>query len=96
MKVKTTEEFNKWIKKLKDKRGVALIVSRLKRVEEGHLGEYKSIGSKVCELKINSGPGYRVYIYRTAKMVIVLNAGSKGDQQANIKQANKILKEILS
>jgi len=95
MEVKTTPNFNKWIKKLKDKQGAALVITRLKRVEEGHLGEYKSVAPKVFELKIDSGPGYRVYIYRTDKTVIVLNAGTKSNQQTCINQAKKILKVIL-
>jgi len=96
MEIKTTENFSKWIKKLKDKQGASLIVSRLKRIEKGNLGEYKPIDSKVFELKISSGPGYRVYIYRTDKTVTVLNAGTKTSQPADIKQAKKLLKELLS
>ena len=56
--------FDKWLRKLKDRIAVARILVRIKKVENGNLGEYRSVGGRVSELKIDYGPGYRLIGYQ--------------------------------
>lgn len=66
------------------------VVSRLERVEEGNLGEHRSVGGGVSELVINFGPGYRVYYgLDGTHIVILLAGGSKATQQKDIDAAKK-------
>lgn len=52
--------FEEWLDALRDRRAIDKIEKRLRRVESGNLGDYRSVGEGVCELRINYGPGYRV------------------------------------
>lgn len=90
-----TEYFDKWILKLKDIRAKAKILTRLKKVELGNLGNYKSIGGKISEMRIDYGPGYRIYFTISKRTIIVLlTGGDKSSQSVDIKKARKILSEI--
>ena len=87
--------FDKWLTKLKDRLAKARILVRIKKVENGNLGEYRSVGRGVSELKINYGPGYRLYFTRKGDTVIwLLCGGDKSSQQRDIKRAQEILKEL--
>ena len=59
--VKQTDVFSKWLKKLKDTRGKVSIIRRIARVTQGNFGDHKSVGDEVWELRLTTGPGYRVY-----------------------------------
>ena len=59
--IQKTDYFDKWLKKLKDIRAKAKILTRLKNAELGNLGDYKSLGGGISEMKIDYGPGYRLY-----------------------------------
>ena len=73
------------------------ILSRLRRVELGNLGDWKSVGGGVNELRIDFGPGYRVYFARRGNTVIVLLAGGdKSTQAADIRRAKSIWQEFQS
>ena len=63
--LKTTKTFDDWLKSLKDLRAYATIQSRLDRVEAGNLGDHKSVGDGISEMRIHVGAGYRLY-YTTA------------------------------
>ncbi len=54
--------FENWLNSLKDRNARAKILVRLRRLEQGNLGDYRSVGKGVCELKIDYGPGYRAYL----------------------------------
>lgn len=56
--LKTTDHFEKWLKKLKDKPGKARILASLKLLEQGHIGDWKTVGGKVSELRVHYGAGY--------------------------------------
>jgi len=75
MKVLRTREFADWLNALRDKRGKVKILERLDRMEEGNPGKTRSVGSRVMELKIDFGPGYRLYFVRRGAMLAILLCG---------------------
>lgn len=95
MLIKKTEIFTKWFDHLKDRRAKIIINQRIVRVADGLLGDFKSVGNGVSELRINYGPGYRVYCtIRGNEMIILLCGGDKSSQQEDIDIAKKIAKEF--
>jgi len=89
--IQQTDTFRKWIAKLKDKVAVAIIVSRLVRLESGYLGDAKPVGAGISELRIHHGPGYRVYFRREGERIIVLLCGGdKDSQQRDIQRARQL------
>lgn len=83
-----TEDFSKWLRKLRDSSARALIVERIQRVAKGLPGDVKSVSGGVSELRIDFGPGYRVYFTRRGgEMVILLCGGDKASQARDIKKA---------
>ena len=86
--------FSDWLSKLKDRKARAKVRARLNRVQLGNLGDCKSVGDGVSELRINYGPGYRVYLgQRGATLLILLCGGDKGTQQKDIAKAKELWKE---
>lgn len=95
MEVRQTQEFSVWLRRLKDANAAARIVARVRRLEKGNPGDSKSVGKGVLEMRIDYGPGYRIYYsHRGAQIVILLCGGDKRTQQQDIKQA-QMLVEIL-
>ena len=85
--------FDRWLSELRDRRAVARIVARLDRLASGNPGDTQPVGDGVSELRINYGPGYRVYfIQRGPVLIILLCGGDKSSQDRDIKQA-KVLAE---
>ncbi len=71
------------------------IAARLRLAEAGNLGDWKSVGGEVSEMKVNFGPGYRLYFTRRGSILIVMLAGGdKSTQARDIKRAQRILKEL--
>jgi len=70
VQVRRTEEFAVWLRGLRDKQGRAKILVRLDRLEEGNPGKARSVGGGVVELKIDFGPGYRIYYIQRGKLLI--------------------------
>lgn len=84
-------EFEKWRSKLRDIKAKQRIAARLARVALGNFGDAKPVGSGISELRIDYGPGYRVYLMqRGAEVVILLCAGDKTTQQRDIERAKEI------
>ena len=81
------EPFTEWYKTISDLRTQARIRNRLRRVEAGNLGDCKPVGRGVAELRLDFGPGYRVYFAELADRLILLTAGNKSTQQRDIKRA---------
>ena len=80
--------FSDWLKSLRDRKSRAIIRTRLNRIRLGNLGDCKSVGEGVRELRINFAAGYRVYFAQQGSTVIVLLCGGdKSSQQKDIKQA---------
>lgn len=94
IEIKQTETFRKWRAKLKDERGRAVIASRLARLAYGHAGDAEPVGQGISELRIDYGPGYRVYFQRRGGTIIVLLCGGdKSTQARDIKTAKRLAKE---
>jgi len=90
-----TPFFSDWLGSLRDRRARARIVTRLDRLAGGNFGDHKSVKDGVFELRIDYGPGYRVYLFQRGKeLVILLCGGDKRTQDADIAQAKRLKKEI--
>lgn len=93
--VKQTNIFSKWLLKLKDTQGKVAILRRVDRMKIGNFGDFKSVGNNLNELRIPTGPGYRVYYtQKDDEIVVLLIGGDKSSQCNDIKKANEILKEL--
>jgi putative addiction module killer protein len=93
--VRQTETFSTWLRKLRDDRARVRIVERLLRVEGGNLGDVKPVGEGVSELRVDYGPGYRVYLARRgAALVVLLCGGDKRTQNADIKRAKRMARDL--
>lgn len=80
--------FRDWLNGLRDLQGVARIRARLTRVRAGNFGQVRALGDGVAELKIDHGPGYRVYYGMAGKtIVLLLIGGDKSTQKRDIKTA---------
>ena len=90
-----TETFARWLTDLRDRRAAARIAERLRRLALGNPGDVKPVGDGLSELRVDYGPGYRVYYaQRGATLVIVLCGGDKADQDRDIVRAKALAKEI--
>ena len=90
-----TEEFVTWLDDLKDKRAQVKIAVRLRQAEAGNLGDWQAIEGEVSELRLNYGPGYRLYFVRRGRIIVViLNAGDKSTQKRDISRALKFAAEL--
>ena len=95
IEVRRTEEFSRWVRGLRDANVVARIIARIRRVELGNLGDSKSLRGGLMEMRIDYGPGYRVYyVRRGAEIVILLCAGEKRTQQRDIKRARELAERL--
>ncbi len=95
LEITRTDEFDKWLKKLRDATARARINVRIRRIQlTGNLGDCKPVGDGVSELRIDYGPGYRVYFARRGEVVILLLiGGDKSTQQRDIKKAKELNEE---
>ena len=86
-----TREFERWHKSLRDSRAVARVTSAIERLQLGLMGDYKSVGDGVSEIRISYGPGYRLYYtMRGNQLIILLCGGSKSSQKRDISRAKKL------
>jgi len=87
--------FEDWLDDLKDKRAVARVLARLARVRQGNLGDCKSVGEGVSELRVDCGPGYRVYLGQKGQtLVVLLCGGNKRTQDRDIRLAKQYWHEF--
>ena len=88
IEIRQTETYAKWFASLRDRKARARIDVRIRRLSLGNPGDVRPIGSGVSELRIDYGPGYRVYFVQRGPMLIVLLAGGdKRTQERDIKKA---------
>lgn len=93
--VRKTERFGRWLDGLRDLRGRARIQARIERLAAGNPGDVAPVGEGVSEMRIDVGPGYRVYFTQQGRTVIVLLAGgSKHTQAADIRAALKLARGL--
>ncbi|MFN3999375.1 type II toxin-antitoxin system RelE/ParE family toxin [Algoriphagus sp.] len=86
-----TSEFDKWLRKLDDRKAKAKILLRLQRIESGNLGDVSSVGDGIEEIRIHFGPGYRIYFKKQGdKLILLLIGGDKSTQDSDIKKAKSI------
>jgi putative addiction module killer protein len=85
--IKTTPAFDAWLLNLSDLKGRAKIVMRLNRAERGNLGDCAPVGEGVSEMRIDFGPGYRVYFLRRKAFIVLLAGGDKYSQRRDIRKA---------
>lgn len=84
--------FDEWLSDLTDRKAAARIEARVARLRLGLLGDWKAVGGGVMELRVDAGPGYRIYFARVGRqIVLLLCGGSKGSQRADIKTAQEYL-----
>ncbi len=81
--------FSDWIETLRQEDIYGVILNRLDRVEDGNLGDWAPVGRGVCELRIDVGPGYRVYFGQDGDLVVLLGGGTKKTQSRDIATARE-------
>ncbi len=92
--VRETEEFSKWLAALRDLRARAKILVRIDRLAHGNPGDVEPVGEGVSELRINYGPGYRVYYaQRGRRYILLLAGGDKRAQSRDIARAKRLAAE---
>ena len=95
LKVRRTEVYARWLDGLRDVRARARVLVRVERLVAGNPGDARPVGEGVSELRIDYGPGYRVYFKRRGRTVVVLLAGGdKRSQSANIETALRLARNL--
>jgi putative addiction module killer protein len=94
MEVKETEDFSKWLTNLSDAKAKAKVVTRLLRLADGNPGDVAPIGEGISELRIDHGPGYRVYYVRRKDAYVALCGGDKSTQSKDINLAKALAANI--
>lgn len=94
IEVLTTQDFDRWLRKLKDTQARLRILARLDRLAAGNIGDMKSVGGGIFELRLAFGPGYRIYLARRGdRLVLLLCGGDKSSQTDDIARARALAAE---
>lgn len=95
VEIRKTELFANWLDNLRDIRAKARVLVRIERLASGNAGDVKPIGEGVSEMRIDHGPGYRVYfIQRGSALIILLAGGDKSSQSRDIKSAIRLARNL--
>jgi putative addiction module killer protein len=95
MRVSMTEVYRDWINELKDRAGRARIQVRVDRLAHGNPGQHRNLTHGISELKIDAGPGYRVYYTeRNGELIVLLAGGGKSTQPQDIKTAIALARNL--
>jgi len=95
IEIRQTDEYAEWFKNLRDRRVRARINTRIRRLSLGNPGDVKPVGEGVSELRIDYGPGYRIYfIQRGETLVILLAGGDKRTQNRDIRTAQELARGV--
>ena len=90
--VRLTQDFQDWLDDLRDRRAQIRIVARLRLVEAGSLGDWKRVGGELSEMRVDYGPGYRLYFTRRDRvLIVVLAGGDKSSQARDTQRAKRLL-----
>ena len=93
--VRKTEVYAKWLDGLRDTRARARVLVRVERLAIGNPGDVRPVGEGVSELRIDYGPGYRVYFKQQSRTIVVLLAGGdKGTQSRDIESARRLARNL--
>ncbi len=95
VEVRQTDVFAKWFAGLRDSKARARVTVRIRRLSIGNPGDVKPVGSGVSEMRIDYGPGYRVYfVWRGERVVVLLCGGDKRHQDRDIARALQLAQEV--
>ena len=95
IKIRQTNVYFQWFDKLRDRQARARINTRIRRLSLGNFGDVKPVGQGISELRINYGPGYRVYFIQQGQtLVILLAGGDKRTQDQDIKTAQNLARNL--
>jgi len=95
IEVRQTETFAAWFRQLQDRQALARIEVRIDRLALGNPGDVRPVGSGVSELRIDYGPGYRLYfVRRGASLIVLLAGGDKRTQEADISRAQDLARRL--
>jgi putative addiction module killer protein len=95
VEIRETSLFSDWLESLRDNVARTRIQARILRLSAGNPGDVKPVGEGVSEMRIDHGPGYRVYFVRKgSKLIVLLAGGDKGTQAKDIRTALKLAKEL--
>jgi len=95
LEVRQATRYSTWFEALRDRQAKARIVARIRRLQEGNPGQHRRLAGGVLELKIDFGPGYRVYCaQRGGQFILLLLGGDKSSQSDDIATAQAMAKEI--
>ncbi len=95
IEIRKTEHFANWLDNLRDIQAKARVLVRIERLASGNAGDVKPVGEGVTEMRINYGPGYRVYfIQRGTELIVLLAGGDKSSQSRDIKTAIRLAQSL--
>lgn len=95
IEIRETLVFSRWLESLRDPTARARVQARILRLSHGNPGDVKPVGNGISEMRIDHGPGYRVYfIQKGQDLVILLAGGDKGTQQRDIQKALELAKNL--
>ena len=95
IEIRKTEVFANWLENLRDIRAKARVLVQIERLSSGNAGDVKPVGEGVAEMRIDYGPGYRVYfIQRGSELIILLAGGDKSSQSRDIKAAIRLAQNL--
>jgi putative addiction module killer protein len=91
VRVESIEEFDDWLEALRDQIARAKIIVRLQRLAMGNPGDVRPCGGGLSELRIDYGPGYRIYYWQRGEVALVLRGGDKSSQKHDVREAKKLM-----
>ena len=95
IEIRKTELFAKWLDNLSDIKAKARVLVRIERLASGNAGDVKPVGEGISEMRIDYGPGYRVYfLQRGSELIILLAGGDKSSQSRDIKAALRLAQNL--
>jgi putative addiction module killer protein len=95
VEIRRTSAFDKWLRKLRDAQAKAKVLVRIQRLALGNPGDVKPVGEGISEMRIDYGPGYRVYYtQRGSEVIVLLVGGDKSSQESDIARAMELAKGL--